>query len=83
MRTGQKGVCVRDKGLSLGQSLHSVWFYKDQCKKRNGLVLKIFENLPRFWSLFPMTEKVVGPYFFSLRIFYLNKKKLLEKIFAI
>ena len=31
--------------------LHSVWSYKDQCKKTNGLVLKIWGNLPRFWSL--------------------------------
>ena len=31
--------------------VHSVWSYKDQCKKTNGLVLKIWGNLPRFWSL--------------------------------
>ena len=39
--------------------VHLSLFYKDQSKIETGMVLKIFEKIPRFWSLFHETKIIL------------------------
>ncbi len=41
------------------------------------MVLKIFGNIPRFWSLFHRTKITVGAYFFPKISWYLYEKLFL------
>ena len=68
---------IEKHGQMCKNKIHATRFYKDQCKKKTGMVLKIVENIPRFWSLFHRTEITVGPYFFPKISWYLYEKLFL------